>query len=139
MNRIRLLVTGAILLFALTTLAQQTGTSSVATGKGAPTVEKQLTLLTEKLDLNGDQQIKTKTILQQLQDATQKIMQDESMSRDERMANVRTYHYQADKELRQILGDDQKKKLDQFEQESHPEFHSNVNAATQPPPSAPQI
>ncbi len=100
-----------------------------------PAVETQLNVLTEKLDLTADQQAKTKTILQQLDDSTQKIMQDESMSRDERMDNVRTCHHQADKELRLILNDDQKKKLDQFEQEPHPEFHGSASAAK---PSAPQ-
>ncbi len=132
MSRIRLLVTGTILMFALTTVAQQTTTSSNAHDSmgGGPTVEKQLTLLTEKLDLTADQQAKTKNILQQLDETTQKIMQDESMSRDERMGNVRTCHHQADKELRAILSDDQKKRLDHFEQEPHPEFHGNANSAT---------
>jgi Spy/CpxP family protein refolding chaperone len=138
MSRIRLLVIGAILILTLTTVAQQTTTSSNAHDAmgGGPSVERQLTLLTEKLDLTADQQTKTKTILQQLDDSTQKIMQDESMSRDERMGNVRTCHHQADKELRAILNDDQKKKLDQFEQEPHPEMHGSVNAATMQP--APQ-
>jgi hypothetical protein len=134
MNRIRLLVTGTILMFALTTLAQQTTSSSNAHDAmgGGSMVEKQLILLTEKLELTADQQTRTKTILQQLDDSTQKMMQDESMSRDERMGNVRTYHHQADRELRAILSDDQKKKLDQFEQEPHPEMHGN--AATPPAP-----
>jgi Spy/CpxP family protein refolding chaperone len=139
MNRIRLFVAGTILMFTLSTVAQQSTTNSNAhdaMGDG-PTVEKQLTLLTEKLDLTADQQTKTKTILQQLDETTQKIMQDESMSRDERSDNVRTCHHQADKELRRILNDDQKKKLDQFEQEPHPEMHVNVNAPT--PPPAPQM
>jgi hypothetical protein len=111
----------------LTTVAQQATTSSDAT------VQQQLSLLTEKLDLTNAQQARTKTILQQLNDATQKIMQDESISRDERMSNVKTCHYQADKELRLVLNDDQKKMLDQFEQEPHPEFHGNANAATTAP------
>jgi hypothetical protein len=139
MNRIRLLATGTILMFALTTFAQQTTTSSDAHATvGAPAVETQLNVLTERLDLTADQQAKTKGILQQLDASTQKIMQDESMSRDERMGNVRTCHHQADKELRAILSDDQKTKLDQFEQEPHPECHGNANAAT-PPLPAPQM
>lgn len=133
MNRFRLVVTGTILMFALTTFAQQTTTSSNAHDSmgGGPTVEKQLTLLTEKLDLTADQQARTKNILQQLDETTQKIMQDESMSREERMDNVRASHHEADKELRAILNDDQKKKLDQFEQEPHPEFHGNPTTTAQ--------
>jgi hypothetical protein len=132
MNRVRLLVIGSLVTFALTTVAQQ-----ATPGSGGSVVEKQLASLTEKLDLTADQQAKTKTILQQLDAATQKTMQDESVSRDERMDNVKSYHHQADKELRQILSDDQKLKLDQFEQQPHPEFHPNANAAT--PASSPHL
>ena len=35
--------------------------------------------------------------------------------------------------LREILNDDQKKKLDQLEQQAHPELHGNLNGATPPP------
>ena len=39
----------------------------------------------------------------------------------------------ADKKIREILNDDQKKKLDQLEQQAHPELHGNLNGATPPP------
>ena len=38
----------------------------------------------------------------------------------------------ADKKIREILNDDQKKKLDQLEQEPHSELHGNLNGATPP-------
>jgi len=46
-------------------------------------------------------------------------------------------HEKADKKIREILNDDQKKKLDQLEQEPHPELHGSLNGATPPPPRAP--
>jgi hypothetical protein len=132
MNRIRLLAIGtmfgAILMFALTTLAQQTTTSGDAhggNGGGVPTVDGHLKVLTEKLDLTGDQQAKIKPILQELHDATQKLMQDESMSREERMGKVRACREKADKKIREILNDDQKEKLDQLEQEPHSGLHGD--------------
>ena len=128
MNRIRLLAMGTILMLALTTVAQQTTTSNGAhgaTGGGVPTVQKHLKLLTEKLDLTGDQQAKIKPILQELHDGTQKVIQDESMSREERLGKVRACREKADKEIREILNDDQKKKLDQLEHEPHSELHGN--------------
>jgi Spy/CpxP family protein refolding chaperone len=127
-----------MLMFALTTVAQQTTTSSDAhggRGVGVPTVEKHLKVLAEKLDLTVDQQAKIKPILRELHDATQKLMRDESISREERMGNVRVCREKADKKIREILNDDQKKKLDQLEQEPHPELHGN--GATPPPPRAP--
>src|ERR1700722_16479371 len=122
MNRIRLLALGTILMLALTTVAQQATTSSNGHGgsDGVSAVEAHLKLLTEKLDLTGDQQAKTKPILQEMQGATEKFMQDESMSREERMDNVRTCRHKADREMRKMLSDEQKKKLDQLEEEMHP-------------------
>jgi Spy/CpxP family protein refolding chaperone len=117
-----------MLMFALTTVAQETATSSdahAARDGGVPTVEKHLKLLTEKLDLTGDQQAKIKPILQELHDTTQKLMQDESMSREERLGKVRASREKADKKIREVLSDDQKKKLDQLEQEPHPGLHGN--------------
>ena len=143
MNRIRLLAIGTMLMFALTTVAQQTttqpggpakGVSGDAHDGGVPTVEGHLKVLTEKLDLTGDQQVKIKPILQELHGATQKLVQDESMSREERLGKVRACREKADKKIREILNDDQKKKLDRLEQEPHPELHGNLNGATPPPP-----
>jgi Spy/CpxP family protein refolding chaperone len=145
MNRTRLLAVGTILMLALTAVAQQTpatpggpapGASSDTHDGGVPTVEAHLKALSEKLDLTGDQQAKTKPILQELNDATMKLRQDESMSHDERLGKVRAAREKADKQLREFLNDDQKKKLDQLEQEPHPDLHGDGNAAT--PPQAPK-
>jgi len=137
MNRIRLFAIGIMLMFALTTAAQQPATGAEGPTKGAsagehagvPTAEVQLKFLTAKLDLTGDQQEKIKPILQELHDATVKLVRDENMSREECLSKVRDSRYTADKKIRAILNDDQKKKLDQVEQEPHPELHGNVNDA----------
>jgi Spy/CpxP family protein refolding chaperone len=130
MNRIRLVASGTMLTLALTVVAQQTATRPGDPAKGnahggVPTVEGHLKVLTEKLALTGDQQIKIKPILQELHDATQKAGQDESMSREERMGKVRASREKADKKIREILNDDQKRRLDQLEQEPHSELHGN--------------
>lgn len=135
MNRFRLLAIGTILLSALAATAQQpaisASTKSSPTGEGAgvPTAEGQLTFLATKLDLTGDQQEKIKPILQALHDTTVTLIQDENMSREERQSKVRDSRFTADKKIRAILNDDQKKKLDQLEQEPHPELHGNVSGA----------
>jgi Spy/CpxP family protein refolding chaperone len=134
MNRIRLLAIGSMLMFALTTVAQAT-TSADGPTKGAsagphagvPTAEVQLKFLAAKLDLTGDQQEKIKPALQELHDATVKLVQDENMSREERLSKVRDSRYVADKKIRAILNDEQKQKLDQVEQEPHPELHGSVS------------
>ena len=136
MNRIRLLAIFTMTMLALSSVAQQAATQ---TDRPAPdrsakdehaqgsatAVEGHLKILSEKLDLTSDQQDKAKPILQEMQDSTHKLMHDESMSPDERMDNVKACRYKADRELRKILNDDQRKKLDQVEQEQHSELHGN--------------
>jgi Spy/CpxP family protein refolding chaperone len=134
MNRFRRFAIGTVLIVALTAPAQQTAKQG-----DVPTVEQQLKVLTEKLDLTGDQQARIKPILQELHDATLKLVQDKSLSREERLAKVRPQRYKADKQMREILSDDQKKKLDQYEQGPHSEMHGNLSGATPPAPRAPQI
>lgn len=146
MNRYSLLPIATILMFALSTPAQQPTTSAgtpdktVSAGEDAnfPTVEAQLKVLTEKLGLTSDQQGRVKPILQELHDATVKLLRDKSMSDEERLAKVRPQRYKADERIRALLSEDQKKKLDQYEQGPHPEMHGSLSGAA-PPPRPPQI
>ena len=137
MNRFRVLAIGTIFMFALTATAQQPTTSadgptkSASSGEhaGVPTSEVQLKILTTKLDLTGDQQEKIKPILKELHSYTVKLVQDENISREERLSKIRDSRYAADKKIRTILNDDQKKKLDQVEQGPHPELHGDVQGS----------
>jgi len=138
MNRYRSLLIGTMLSFAVAAHAQQTTTSANAPAKGVsgrddsglPTVETQLKVLTEKLDLSGAQQNKIRPIVQALHDATEKLAQDKSLSHEERLAKVRPQRHKADEQIREILTDDQKKKLDSYEHGPHPEMHGNLTGAT---------
>lgn len=144
MNRIRLFAVGMTVMFALITVAQQADTqadrpaedaaknekSQDIENSGVPALERHLKMLTEKLELTGDQQTKARPILQEMHDGMQKVMQNKSMSNDERTRKLRTCHLKVDKKMREILNDDQKKKLDQLEQEAHMGLHDNVNGGT---------
>ena len=128
MNRTRLLAFGATLLFALTAAAQQSPSAgSMPDTHGMPTAESHLKVLAEKLDLTSEQQTKARPIVQEMHDATLKIAQDESLSQEERTNRFRPIYEKADHQLREFLSVEQKKKLDQFEQERHPELHSKAN------------
>src|SRR5271170_5994796 len=131
MNRFRVLSIGTILIVALAAPAQQTapgpdGTDQHSAQSGVPAVEQHMKLLTEKLDLTADQQASIKPILQEMHDGTLKLTQDQSLTREERLEKVRPLRVKADKQIREVLNDDQKKKLDQLEQEAHPELHGNL-------------
>jgi Spy/CpxP family protein refolding chaperone len=143
MNRIRLLAIGSTLLIAPGMRAQQTaptGEAAKGVGQGVvmPAVGDQLKVLTQKLDLSVDQQPKVKTILQELHDASLKLMQDESTSHEELLSKVRPLRMNADKKIREILSDDQKKKLDQYLQGPHSEMHGNLSGATPPATGKPK-
>ena len=143
MNRFRLLAIGSMLLIAPGMLAQQTAPTGepakgAAQGVLLPDVGDQLKVLTRKLDLSVDQQPKVKTILQELHDASLKLMQGESTSHEELLSKVRPLRMNADKKIREILSDDQKKKLDQYLQGSHAEMHGNLSGATPPATGKPK-
>jgi Spy/CpxP family protein refolding chaperone len=143
MNRIRLLAIGSMLLIAPGMLAQQTAPTGepakgAAQGVVLPGVGDQLKVLTQKLDLSVDQQLKVKTILQELHNASLKLMQGESTSREELLSKVRPLRMNADKQIREILSDDQKKKFDQYLLGPHAEMHGNLSGATPPPTGKPK-
>jgi len=143
MNRIRLLAIGSMLLIAPGMLAQQTAPTGepakvAAQGVVRPYVGDQLKVLTQKLDLSVDQQPKVKIILQELHDASLKLMQDKSTSREELLSKVKPLRMNADKKIREILSDDQKKKLDQYLQGPHGEMHGNLSGATPPATGKPK-
>lgn len=143
MNRFHSLAFGTILIFALNVAAQQMGTASGSAGKSeqrqpsmqdnAPSADEQMKVLTTKLDLTDDQQARIIPILQGLHDATVKISQDLSLSREERLAKVRPMRYKAHDRIRAILNNEQKKKLEQYMQGPHAEMHGNLSGATSPP------
>lgn len=131
MDRIRLLAIGTLVMFAGTAGAQQTSAalgaaekqSQSTTQSATDPVERHLKVLTEKLNLTPDQEERARPILREMHDAAQKAEADHSLSDEQRMEQVRAARIKADKQLREVLNDDQNKTLDQLEQEMHPELH----------------
>lgn len=120
MNRTRLFGIGIVLMFAVSVLAQQNApVQANPQHHGMPSVDDHLKMLTEKLSLTSDQQTKIRPVLQQMNDSMQKVMQDQSLSQDERRAKHQELFETADSKVRKFLNDDQKKKLDDMEQEQH--------------------
>ena len=137
MNRLRLLVTASILIFPTLAVAQQAVDSSPKGSapdeqaqNGVPTAEGQLKFLTAQLGLSADQQAKIKPVLRDLHEATLKIVQDRSLSHDDRLGEMKASHEEADRKIRVFLTGEQKEKLDQVEHEPHPELHGKLNAGT---------
>lgn len=141
MNRLRYLAigtfaAGTLMIAALAAPAQQAASgpgvndndehAQRAAQSDVPSVESQLKVLTGKLDLTRDQQAKMASILKDLRDATLKIVEDTSLSNDERLELVRPHRYKARDQMRAILNDDQKQKLEEYLQGPHPEMHGKL-------------
>ncbi len=146
MNRLRTLAIGTLafgitLMFVLTAAAQQAATGPAAADNGehsqrsargdVPSVELQLKTLTEKLDMSSNQAEQRLTpILKKLHDATLKLVEDDSLSNQERLDKVHPYRFQGTRSnALAILSDDQKKKLDEYFQGPHPEMHGSLTGA----------
>jgi Spy/CpxP family protein refolding chaperone len=96
-------------------------------GTGVPTAEEQMKLFTTRLDLSNAQQAKVKPILDDLHDATVKLVEDRSLSQEERAQQVGAWRIKTDKRMREVLSEEQRSKLDQVEREPHPELHGSVD------------
>ena len=132
MNRIRLLAIGTLMMFTLAAGAQQAATASASpaspdtakdnhssTQSSTDPVENHLKKLSEQLNLTPDQEDQVRPILREMHDAMGKAEQNQSLSDDERMAQKHAAFMKADGQIRPILTDDQKKALDQLEQDMH--------------------
>lgn len=138
----RLIALGTTFLIALAVPAHQAvagaGAEGDVQGQSAtqddvPLVAQMLKVLTEKLDLTAEQQARITPILQRLRDTQQALVQDKSLSSEERLAKMRPHRYRANEDIREILTDTQKVKLDQYLQGRHPEMHGSLSGAAPPP------
>jgi len=119
MNRIRFIAIGSMLVFALSGFAWQRESKAESS---APEVEEHLRMLAARLDLTTSQQAAIKPALVEMMQAIGALEQDQSLSSEQRSERMKAAHQKADKRARQVLNDEQKKKLDQLEEESFPEL-----------------
>lgn len=118
MNRIRFATISLMMIFAVAALAQQAGHP-----RQAPSVDEHVKMLADQLNLTADQQAKVKPMVQQMTDDMNRIMQDQSLSREERGTKIKAVRTEADKKLRAILTEEQKRKLDELEANMHSQAH----------------
>ena len=129
-NNFASLALAVALLLALPAFAQQ---AAVTDADGIPTVSAQMHLFTPSLDLNRHQQAQVRAILNDLHTTTVTAVRDTASSPQDRFNHIRDARMATDHKLRTVLTEDQQKKLDQLEQEPHPELHGKlVNAASLP-------
>jgi periplasmic protein CpxP/Spy len=143
MKQLRTLALLAICAFAISALAQQTPPADSHAGQGQgqgqgqgmghkmPSVDEMVQTMTEKLSLTDDQKAKVTKIAEGVHKKMEGVLNDQSLSPDDRMAKMRAAHNDAVAQVRPILNDDQKKKLDDWQKEMQDHGHNKDGKAPQ--------
>ncbi len=82
--------------------------------RGPMSPDQELSHLTKALDLTSDQQTQIKPILQDRHDQLMQLHQDGSLSRDARMAKMKTLDDESNTKLQAVLNDQQKTKYEKM-------------------------
>ncbi len=99
-----------------------------------PTVDDQVSALTQELNLTGDQPAKVKTMLEDQRSEAMTIVNDTSLSREDKLLKLQTLRESTIAKVRGILNDDQKKKLDQMLQVDEEQQPPKKDQQSNPPP-----
>jgi len=94
---------------------QTSGTSAPEWhGRKMPSPDQQLQHMTKALNLTADQQAKIKPILEDRQQKMSALMQDNSLSREDRRAKFHEIGSSSREQIRAILTPDQQKTMDEM-------------------------
>ena len=132
-------------------LAQDTPQTPPDQGQAAPPAghptgtmrmdpDRQLARLTQELNLTQDQQTQIKPMLVDRQQKMQGLMENQSLSQDDRRQQARSVMEGFNKNLKSVLNDDQKQKYDAMLERGRRQMQGGgAGAPPPPPPSQPQL
>jgi periplasmic protein CpxP/Spy len=95
---------------------------------------RQLERMTRELNLTSDQQEKIKPLLVERQQKMQALMDNQSLSREDRRAQMRTIAEGTNNSIKANLNDDQKQKFEEMRQRMRRGGPPSDGAAPPPPP-----
>jgi len=102
-------------------------------GHQMPSVDDQVKDLTKQLKLTDEQQPKVRDLLQKQRDQMSQLMQDNSLTREDKRAKMRDIHDTTTGKIRDLLTDDQKKKYDDYlqKQQQNRQHHHGGGMASE--------
>src|SRR5277367_4395607 len=101
--------------------------------------DKQLEHLTKTLNLTSDQQTQIKPILENQQQQMMQLHEDQSLSRDDKMAKAKSLHADTTSKIEAVLTPDQKQKYEAMQQQMQERMQQRMQGgAGTPPPAQPQ-
>jgi periplasmic protein CpxP/Spy len=142
-NKLFTLALGGV--FALGTtaaLAQDQGQAGVPAGHPSHAMrmdpDHQLANLTHELDLTTNQQTQIKPILVDRQQKLQALMENQSLSPDDRRSRAKSVMSDSNSRIEAVLNSDQKQKFEAMQQEKSKKKSGTTGSGetTSPPPSA---
>jgi hypothetical protein len=80
-------------------------------GRAPMTPDEQLDRMTKRYNLSADQQMQIKPILANQQQQMMSLRQDSSMSRDDKMAKMKSIREDSSTKIQAVLNDTQKKQF----------------------------
>jgi periplasmic protein CpxP/Spy len=83
---------------------------------GHQTPDEQVARMTKRYNLSSDQQAQIKPILANQQQQMQALRQDSSLSREDKMAKMKSIHEDSSSKIQALLNDSQKQKFAQDQQ-----------------------
>lgn len=103
--------------------------------------DRQLARLTQELNLTADQQAQIKPMLVDRQQKMQALMQNQSLSQDDKRAQGRTIMEGSNKNIKSVLTDEQKQKFDAMQERARRQMQGGPGGGgpPPPPPSQPQL
>jgi Spy/CpxP family protein refolding chaperone len=99
-------------------------------GHQPKTPDEQVARMTKRYKLSSDQQAQIKPILANQQQQIQALRQDSTLSREDRMAKVKSIHEDSSSKIQAVLNDSQKQKFaqDQQRRQEHMQEHGAAPA-----------
>ena len=86
-------------------------------------IDDQVKVLSDSLNLSGDQQSKVRSILMDQHDQAMALIQDNSMAREEKIEKIHGLRAATISKVRLLLNDEQKPKFDQMVQQQDERIH----------------
>jgi len=126
MSRFKIFAAGAVVFLAMSVHAQPaasaTDTQSAdmqAMHARVMAADEHLKALLVKLNLNAEQQSTVIRILFELQDETMRVVENDKLSHEEQLAQIKTLRSMAHTHIFASLNDEQKKTVDEFMRAPH--------------------
>lgn len=91
--------------------------------------EHRMEMLSKRLNLTADQQTKLMPVITERQQQIRSILQDSSLSREDRMAKIRTVRKDSNAKIEALLTDQQKQNFEQLQQQMRQRAHGHRSQA----------